>query len=159
VQAKSQSKRGKKTKQKKNKTYVEDIVASSNTVHRGRVNHLLLRLDLVRGLRRRLVSSGRQQTALKKTAGDVAGGYSLLDRLGRLLLAEVRAVEESVVHGGRLEFLLDLLDVLGVSLEDGLLADEGRVRRVCHLDDTRLDFLNRAAFVAEGNSDGLTGLD
>jgi hypothetical protein len=149
----------KKTKQKKNKTYVEDIMSSSNTVHRGRVNHLLLGLELLRGLGRRLVSSGRQQTTLKKTAGDVAGSDSLLDRLGRLLLTEVRAVEESVVHGGRLEFLLDLLDVLGVSLEDGLLADEGRVGWVGHLHDARIDLLNRAAFVAEGNGNGFAGLD
>jgi hypothetical protein len=70
----------------------------------------------------------------------------------------MRTVEESVIHRGRVELLLDLLNQLGVSLESGLLADEGRVRGVCQLNDARLNLLQGATLVAEGNCDNLARL-
>ena len=136
------------------KTYAEDIVSIGDTVHRRRVN-LILGLDLIGNLGRRLVGSRREQTTLKKTAGNVTRGLGLLSRLGGNLLADLRAVEEVAVHRRRLELLVDLLDELRVGLEGGLLANEGRVGLVGHLDDTRLDFLDWAALVTESDGDCL----
>lgn len=129
-------------------------MASSNTVHGGRIN-LVLGVDLVRDLGWRLISSGRQQATLEQATRDVTRSLCLLSRLGRHF-ANLRAAEESRSHGRRLKLLLDLLDDLGVGLKDSLLADEGRVGGVCHLDDSRLDLLDGAAAVTEGDGDGLS---
>jgi hypothetical protein len=131
-------------------------VTSGNTVQGGRVD-LSLGPDLRGDLGKGLVGGGREQTTFQETASDVTRSLSSLGGHGTLL-SDMRTVEESVIHRGRVELLLDLLNQLGVSLESGLLADEGRVRGVCQLNDARLNLLQGATLVAEGNCDNLARL-
>jgi len=131
-------------------------MASGNTVHGRRVN-ISLGVDLLGDLGWRLVGSGRKQTTLEQTTSDVTRSLCLLGR-ARRHLADLRAAEQSRSHGRKLKLLLDLLDDLGVGFEDSLLSDKGRVRGVCHLDNSRLDLLDGAAAVTKGDGDGLAGV-
>lgn len=122
------------------------IVSVGDTVHRRRID-LSLGLDLLSNLGRRLVSGSGKQTTLKQTASNVTWGLGLLSRLRRDFLVKLGAVEESAVHRPRLELLLNLLHDLRVGLKGGLLTHEGRVGLVCHLDNTRLNLLDRTALI------------